>query len=223
MIEELVPCDHCGGTPRIGRSQRVVARLGEPNFDYSVFGGDSGPPRDGDMMARPPGAPQTEHIVSIHCSDCGMSTPWEPTGRDEFAALTRCGIVWNRRLNRPETTFEDIRSLINREIGAPDAPFVLSLLARSNRDWEERGPLLAALAQRVIDATAVCRDYWPINPTLEDAARFRKLTQLANFITVAGHPTIHFPPIISPLEHRDMVFEDRIAAAVDALPDRERW
>lgn len=42
-------------------------------------------------------------------------------------------------------------------------------------------------------------------------------------IEVDGEDYIQFPKIHSPNEHRDFLFEDRIATAVDAMPDRDRW
>jgi hypothetical protein len=58
---------------------------------------------------------------------------------------------------------------------------------------------------------------------LEDAARYRKLVQLAKWVEIDGHDYVQFPKISSPSEHRDFLFEDRIAMAVDAMPDRDRW
>jgi hypothetical protein len=223
MYEQLYPCAHCGGRPTVGYSQRVVARVGDPEFDYSVFGKDAGPPVLGDRMRRPPSAPQTEKLVCVHCADCGITTQWEPVGESEKAALDRCGVIWNRRLDRPRVEKGDVLDLIEKELGACDIPLVLDMLARNQGDWDERGPLFGKLAQRLVDATVVTIDTWPIAPVLEDAARFRKLVQLARWVDIDGERYVQFSRIHTPKEHQDCLFEDRISLAVDSMPDRDRW
>ncbi|MDQ7980348.1 Lar family restriction alleviation protein [Paraburkholderia sp. SARCC-3016] len=223
MIEQLFPCPHCGGRPKVGRSQRVVARFGDAEYDYSEFGKDAGPPRLGDTLPRPLTAPQTEKLVSIFCMECGVTTDWESVGDNEKAALERCAAVWNRRLDRPATTNGSLQDLIEKEVGACDVQYVLNLLARNEGDWAERGPIFAQLAQRLVDATVVTIDSWPIDPVLHDAARYRKLMQLAKWVDIDGERHIQFPKVPTPREHNDMLFEDRIAAAIDSMPDRDRW
>ncbi|PVX85804.1 Lar family restriction alleviation protein [Paraburkholderia unamae] len=223
MYEQLIPCDHCGGRPKVGRSQRLLSKLPNPQYDYTEWGRLAGPPRIGDRMARPPEVPKTEPLVCIHCTECGMATPWEAEGRDEKAAMDRCGAVWNRRLNRPEADKSDLQRLVERELGAPDIPLVINLLSRAEGDWNELGPLFRMLAQRLVDATVTTIDSWPIDPVLNDAARFRKLAQLAKWIELEGERYVQFPEVYSPAEDQDLLFEDRIAAAIDLLPDRDRW
>ncbi|WP_321882568.1 Lar family restriction alleviation protein [Burkholderia cepacia] len=223
MIEQLYPCEHCGGRPTVGRSQRLIDGDNNRLFDFSQFGRFGGPPRIGDVQARPPEAPQTEPLVCIYCTGCGMSTQWEAIGDDEAAAKDRCAETWNRRLSRAKATAEDLRNLIERELGACDTQLVLDMLSRVEGDWDEIGPIVKLLAQRLVDATVVTFDTWPIAPVLEDAARYRKLVQLAKWIEVDGQDYVQFPKIHSPNEHRDFLFEDRIAVAVDAMPDRDRW
>ncbi|WP_175773002.1 Lar family restriction alleviation protein [Paraburkholderia phenazinium] len=223
MIEQLYPCDHCGGRPTLGQSQRVVEQDGYPAFDFTSFGRFSGPPKIGDVLARPLSAPMTEKLVCIYCSGCGMSTPWEPIGDNENAARDRVATIWNQRLNRPKVTAGDIRDLIERELGAVDAQLIIDMLARNDSDWAERGPIFSMLAQRIVDATVVTIDSWPIDPVLKDAARYRKLLQLARWVEIDGERYVQFPKIHSPREHQDMLFEDCIALAVDTMPDRNRW
>jgi hypothetical protein len=223
MYEQLIPCDHCGGRPTVGRSQRLVSKLPNPQYDYTEWGRMAGPPRIGDRLPRPPEVPKTELLVCIYCSDCGMQSPWEAVGRDEKAALDRCGRVWNRRLNRPEAEKTHLQRLVEREVGAADIPAVLDLLSRTSENWEEMGPMFAMIARRLVDATVVTFDSWPIDPVLNDAARWRKLIQLAKWIDMEGECYVQFPKIYSPAEHDVMLFEDRIAAAVDSMPDRDRW
>jgi hypothetical protein len=223
MIEQLYPCDHCGGRPTLGRSQRVVEQDGYPAFDFTAFGRFSGPPKLGDVLARPLSAPLTEKLVCIYCSGCGMSTPWEPVGDDENTARDQVATIWNQRVNRPKVTAGDIRDLIEKELGAVDAQLVIGMLARNDTDWAERGPIFAMLAQRIVDATVVTLDSWPIDPVLKDAARYRKLLQLARWVEIDGERAVQFPKAPSPREHEDMPFEDCIALAVDTMPDRNRW
>lgn len=223
MIEQLYPCEHCGGRPTVGRSQRLVDCDENRRFDFSQFGRFGGPPRVGDVLPRPPDAPVTEHLVAIYCTGCGMSTQWEAIGDDETAAKDRCAETWNRRLSRPVASKDELHGLIERELGACDAQLVLDIVSRVDGDWAEIGPVVKMLAQRIVDATIVTFDTWPIAPVLEDASRYRKLVQLAKWIEVDGQDYIQFPKIHSPNGHRDFLFEDRIAIAVDAMPDRDRW
>ncbi|NIE81890.1 MULTISPECIES: Lar family restriction alleviation protein [unclassified Burkholderia] len=223
MIEQLYPCEHCGGRPTVGRSQRLVDGDDNHQFDFGQFGHLAGPPRLGDVLPRPPEAPKTEALVCIYCTACGMSTQWEPVGDDETAAKNRCAATWMRRMSRPVASSGDLQGLIERELGACDAQMVLDMLSRAEGDWSEIGPIFKMLAQRIVDATIVTFDTWPIAPVLDDASRYRKLLQLAKWIEVDGEDYIQFPKIYSPNEHRDFLFEDRIATAVDAMPDRDRW
>ncbi|MFM0154857.1 Lar family restriction alleviation protein [Paraburkholderia sediminicola] len=223
MYEQLYPCDHCGGRPTVGRSQRVVAQLGDDGFDYGGFGRDMGPPEIGDTMPRPPGAPQTERIVNIHCDDCGMATPWHPVSNDMDRALDHVGLIWNRRLNRPPTQTADIQNLIEKELGTPDIQFVLDLLARTEGEWGTRGPLFAMLARRLVDATVVAADCWPIEPILKDAARYRKLAHHARSVNIDGERYIQFPEVYNANLDPYVMYEAEAAAAVDGLPDRKRW
>ncbi|REG45428.1 restriction alleviation protein Lar [Paraburkholderia sp. BL6669N2] len=223
MYEQLYPCDHCGGRGTVGFSQRVVAEIGQPGFDYGKFGREAGPPKIGDVTPRPPFAPQTEKLACVHCADCGMSTPWIPIGSDEAAALNEAARIWNRRLARPKVTEGDLRDLIEKELGACDMQMVIDMLARNADDWETRGPIFSALAQRLVDASVSTIESWPIDPVLQDAARYRKLVQLAKWVDIDGQRYVQFPKIPTPPEHDDCLFEDRIALAVDGMPDRDRW
>ncbi|WP_429438277.1 hypothetical protein [Paraburkholderia youngii] len=78
-------------------------------------------------MTRPALAPQTEKIVCIYCSGCGMSTPAEPVGKDEKSAMTRCAHNRSRRLSRPKITEGDLRDLIEKELGACDSQMVIDM------------------------------------------------------------------------------------------------
>ena len=223
MYEQLIPCDHCGGRPTVGRSQRLTSFLPDPTYDCTQWGRLAGPPRIGDTLPRPPEAPKTEHLVCIYCAECGMQTPWEAIEPNERAAMNRVGELWNRRLNRPEAEITDVQRLVEREIGVPDIPAVLDLLSRTKGNWDEMGPVFAMLARRLIDATIVTFDGWPIEPVLHDAARYRKLVQLVKWIQIEGQRYAEFPRIFSPSEDGELLFEDRLAVAIDSLPDRDRW
>jgi len=227
MIEQLLACAHCSGNPRIGRSQRFATPQSERKYDYRIFGdlGDNGPPRNGDHLPRPPEMPTVVQLRKIYCIDCEMGTEWEEVrdGESEYAALERVGARWNTRVGRPTYEHDDVRALINKEIGAPDMQLIISIMAATTQNWEERGPILQALAQRLSDATETSRDIWPIEPTLKDAARFRKLAQLVKMVYVDDEPFIQFPCIAAKLEYRELAWEDRVANSVDDLPDRDRW
>lgn len=223
MYEQLYPCDHCGGRGTVGFSQRVATETSPSGFDYGPFSRHSGPPKIGDVTPRPPYAPKTEGLVCIYCADCEMSTPWIPINGDEPAAMDKAARIWNRRLNRPEVTEGDLRELVEKELGACDTQMVIDMLARNKTDWETRGPIFAMLAQRLVDASVSTIDSWPIDPVLHDAGRYRKLVQLAKWVDIDGERYVQFPKIPTPRKHDDCLFEDRIALAVDGMPDRDRW
>jgi len=152
-----------------------------------------------------------------------MQTPWQTVDDDKHAALERAGKIWNTRCDRPVATEGDVLDLIRKEISAIDAPFVLDLLSRTTEDWETRGPLFAMLAQKIVDSKITMRDYWPVDPVLIDAARYRKLAQLAKFVYLDTVASVQFPRIPATGGEDERSFEDRVAAAVDDLPDRNRW
>ena len=226
MTDELFPCAHCNGPFRIGYSQRVKATIGEKEFDYSRYGRNfEGPPLLGDTARRPPSAPQTERLVCIYCPDpdCGMQTPWVPVGDDEDAAMTKAGRIWNRRFNRPPATEGDLLDMVRKELSVLDSPFVMDLLARNTEDWETRGPLFSMLAQKISDSTINMSDFWPIDPILHDASRYRRLVQHVKFIYIHGVESVQFPRIPGRPNIEHCPFEKRIAAAVDDLPPRNAW
>ncbi|WP_335672012.1 hypothetical protein [Burkholderia sp. PAMC 26561] len=152
-----------------------------------------------------------------------MQTPWEPIGTDRNAALDRAGVIWNTRFNRPAATKGDLLDLARKEISAVDIPYILDLLSRTTEDWETRGPIFGMLAQKVVDSKITMRDFWPVDPVLKDAARFRTLVQLAKFVYIDSIASVQFPRIPATGGDDDCSFETRIAAAVDDLPERSRW
>ena len=224
MTDELFPCKHCGGNWAFGWSQRVVGRPSSPKLDFTKLGTGAGRALImDDTEPRPREEPPTEMVVCIVCSECGMQTPWQTVNDDKHAALERAGKIWNARCDRPVATEGDLLDLIRKEISAIDAPFVLDLLSRTADDWETRGPLFAMLAQKIVDSKITMRDYWPVDPVLVDAARYRKLAQLAKFVYLDGVASVQFPRIPATGGEDERSFEDRVAAAVDDLPDRNRW
>lgn len=212
MFEQLYPCPFCGGVPKVGHSQRGV----EQDEHRSLRNIRPTPLR---LVART----SVVSLVRIFCSNCEHATRWVAVEEDETAALNEVGRAWNTRTDRNPVLPGTLDELIQREISAADIPLVLALLANTKGDWEERGPILAALAQRVIDASIVARAWWPLTETLEDAARYRKLvSRMESVESSDGNEsvTVSFP--LSPFT-QTRAFELRIAAAVDALPDRKRW
>jgi hypothetical protein len=152
-----------------------------------------------------------------------MQTPRFPIGEDKNAALDEAGKIWNQRPNRPAATEGDLLDLILKEISPVDAPYVLDLLARTTEDWEKRGPILSTLAQKIVDGKITARDFWPIDPVLMDAARYRKLQQLARFVYIAAVASVQFPRVPATGGDEQCPFETRVSAAGDDLPDRSRW
>ncbi len=49
------------------------------------------------------------------------------------------------------------------------------------------------LAQKIVDGKITMRDFWPIDPVLIDAARYRTLRQLAKFVYTDGVASVQFP------------------------------
>jgi hypothetical protein len=224
MTDELFPCAHCGGNWAFGWSQRVIGKKSRPALDYSQIGTGAGRALImDDIEQRPPSEPPTEAVCCIVCEDCGMQTPWFPIGDDKNAALDEAGKIWNQRLNRPAATEGDLLDLVRKEISPVDAPYVLDLLARTTEDWEKRGPIFSTLAQKIVDGKITARDFWPIDPVLMDAARYRKLQQLARFVYIDGVASVQFPRIPATGGDEECPFETRVSAAVDDLPDRSRW
>lgn len=125
-------------------------------------------------------------------------------------------------MRRPVAKEGDLLKLIRKEISALDAPFLIDLLARTEDDWEKRGPIFAMLAKKIVDSQITMSDYWAVDTVLNDAARYRKLQQLAKRIYIDGIASIQFPRI--PATGGDEGnFENSINLAVDDLPDRNRW
>jgi hypothetical protein len=96
------------------------------------------------------------------------------------------------------------------------------LSCRSKDREKNQGPLFA-LAQKVMDGKITARDFWPIDPVLIDAARYRTLQRLARFVYIDDVPPVQFPRIPATGGDEERSFEDRAAAAVDDLPERSRW
>lgn len=170
--------------------------------------------------------PEVEKFVRIYCVSCELSTPWILLcNNDETAALNECGQLWNRRTDRVPIECGTVEDLIQKEINADDISLLLGTLAKTTDQWETRGPILSQIAQRLIDASLISPEWWPLTPTLEDAGRYRKLVGMSRSTTDnATHvERVVFPPIEINEEHRSDAYEHRLAAAIDALPDRERW
>jgi hypothetical protein len=177
----------------------------------------------GDTEPRSLFEPPTEKLCCIVCEDCGMQTPWIPVGDNKNAALNEAGKIWNQRLNRPAATEGELLDLVRKELSPIDAPYVLDLLARTTEDWETRGPIFAMLAQKIVDGKITARDFWPVDPVLHDAARYRTLQQLARFVYIDGIASVQFPRIPATAGDEECAFETRVSAAVDELPQRSRW
>ena len=64
--------------------------------------------------------------------------------------------------------------------------------------------------------------FWPVDTVLNNAARYRKLQQLAKRVYIDGIATIQFPRIAA-TGGDEGSFENSVNLAVDDLPDRNRW
>jgi hypothetical protein len=215
MFEQLYPCPCCRGVPKIGRSTKEVE-------DENALKQPRAHP------LRLVKTPVVERYACIMCSKCGLSTKWVLVDEaNENAAYDECGRLWNTRADRLPVKQKSLEDLIQKEVNIKDIPYILALLARNDGEWEERGPILAQLAQRVLDAKVVTRKWWPINPTLEDASRYRKLmgnSTVERDDEGQGPSRIVFPSVPLSEEFGDDVPYDKIISqAIDALPDRERW
>lgn len=215
MIEKLYPCPCCGGVPKSNRYSQVIEEENQSDSPLRIRA----------VQLRLVQPQLTRETVRIVCGSCGLATRWIAiVDANENAALDECGRLWNTRTDRVPVQTGSLDELIENEINGDDISYFLALVARNDSEWETRGPILAKLAQRLIDAVIVEREWWPITPTLEDACRYRKLVSHARREENADRPdAVVFPPITLANDTRTYAHEDRVAAAVDELPDRERW
>ncbi|WP_250537125.1 Lar family restriction alleviation protein [Caballeronia sp. AZ10_KS36] len=221
MTDELFPCDHCGGKWSFGFSQRLVGRPSAPERDFARLGNSLAPPMQ-DMEPRSPYDVPYEKVCCIFCEECGMQTPWIPIGNDRYAALDKAGEIWNARMRRPKATEGDLLQLVRKEVSAVDDAYLIDLLSRNEDDWEKRGPIFQMLAKKIADSKITMSEFWPVDTVLRDAARYRKLQQLAKRIYIDGIASVQFPRI--PATGGDEGnFENSVNEAVDDLPDRNRW
>ena len=221
MTDELFPCDHCGGKWAFGYSHRLLKRPSAPARDY-LNSDDRIAPEMNDMESRSLYAIPQEKVCCIYCEDCGMQTPWISIGNDRYAALDKAGEIWNARVRRPKANEGDLLKLVRKEISAVDAAYLIDLLSRNEDDWEKRGPIFQMLAKKIADSKITMSEFWPVDTVLNDAARYRKLQQLAKRIYIDGVASIQFPRI--PATGGDEgSFENSVNLAVDDLPDRNRW
>lgn len=223
MTDELFPCDHCGGSWAFGFSQRVIGRPSTPERDFSRLGDSRArAPAMHDLEPRSLYDAPSEKICCIFCEECGMQTPWIPIGSDRHAALDKAGEIWNARTRRPKAKEGDLLKLVRKEISAIDAAYLIDLLSRNEDDWENRGPIFGMIAKKIADSKITMSENWPIDTVLNDAARYRKLQQLARRIYIDGIASVQFPRI--PATGGDEGnFENSVNLAVDDLPDRNRW
>ena len=125
-------------------------------------------------------------------------------------------------MRRPKAKEGDLLKLIRKEVSAVDAAYLIDLLSRNEEDWEKRGPIFGMIAKKIADSKITMSEFWPVDTVLNDAARYRKLQQLATRIYIDGIASIQFPRI--PATGGDEGnFENSVNLAVDDLPDRNRW
>ncbi len=144
-------------------------------------------------------------------------------GKDRHAAFNKAGEIWNAHTRRPKAKEGDLLKLIRKEIGSVDDAYLINLLARNEDDWEKQGPVFGMVAKKIADSKITFSDFWPVDTVFNDAARYRKLQQLAKRIYIDGIASYQFPRIPATGGDEHGSFENAVNAAVDYLPDRDRW
>ncbi|RDK06093.1 hypothetical protein [Cupriavidus lacunae] len=131
----------------------------------------------------------------IVCTGCGMSTPPQSldAGRDQaFAILSG---IWNTRVRPRPTEQHELAAIVRKELSSSDLGMVLALIARNEDNWDIRGPLFAAMAEKLLQPEPLLQELVPAESLLKDASRYRKLMRRAKVIQIDGRPWIHIEPI----------------------------
>ncbi|KAI3611771.1 hypothetical protein D8I24_0029 (plasmid) [Cupriavidus necator H850] len=131
----------------------------------------------------------------IVCTGCGISTPPQSldTGRDQaFAILSG---IWNTRVRPHPTEQHELAVIVRKELTSSDLGMVLALIARNEADWDTRGPLFAAMAEKLLQPEPFLQELMPAEALLRDASRYRKLMRRAKLIQIDGRPWVHIEPI----------------------------
>lgn len=164
----------------------------------------------------------------IACTGCGMSTPPQPldAGRDQAHTVLRG--IWNTRVTPRPTEQHELSAIVRRELSSSDLGTVLALIARNEDAWEARGPLFAAMAEKLLQPEPFLQELVPAEPLLKDAGRYRKLMRRAKVIHIDGRPWIHIEPIDAlpatvseELFGGTIILEEFLARVLDTTPDND--
>ncbi|WP_317920670.1 MULTISPECIES: hypothetical protein [unclassified Cupriavidus] len=131
----------------------------------------------------------------ITCTGCGITTPPESldAGHDQAHAVLRG--IWNTRLTPRPTAQHELSAIVRKELSSSDLGTVLALIARNEDNWETRGPLFAAMAEKLLQPEPFLQELIPAEALLKDACRYRKLMRRAKLIHIDGRPWVHIEPI----------------------------
>lgn len=162
----------------------------------------------------------------ITCTGCGISTPPESieSGHDQAHAVLRG--IWNTRLTPRPTDQHELSAIVRTELSSSDLGTVLALIARNDEDWETRGPLFAAMAEKLLQPEPFLQELVPAEALLKDASRYRKLMRRAKLIHIDGRPWVHIEPIDAlpatvseELLGGTIILEEFLARVLDTTPD----
>ncbi|WP_223999933.1 hypothetical protein [Cupriavidus pinatubonensis] len=160
------------------------------------------------------------------CTGCGMSTPPQSIddGYDQAHAVLRG--IWNTRVTLRPTAQHELSGIVRRELSSSDLGTVLALIARNEDNWEERGPLFAAMAEKLLQPEPFLQDLVPAETLLRDADRYHKLMRRARLVQIDGRPWVHIEPIDAlpatvseELFGGTIILEEFLARALDCAPE----
>ncbi|CAN7777969.1 hypothetical protein LJR296_007799 [Cupriavidus necator] len=155
-----------------------------------------------------------------------MSTPPESlnAGRDQAHAVLRA--IWNTRVTPRPTERHELSAIVRKELTSSDLGTVLALIARNEDDWEARGPLFAAMAEKLLQPEPFLQEIVPAELLLKDASRYRKLVRRAKVIQIDGRPWVHIEPldalpatVSEELFGGTTILEEFLARVLDTTPD----
>ncbi|RWA55999.1 hypothetical protein AU476_05410 [Cupriavidus sp. UYMSc13B] len=131
----------------------------------------------------------------IVCKGCGISTPPQPLDAGYDQALAILSGTWNTRVTPRPTQEHELSALVREELTSSDLGTVLALFARNEDDWDTRGPLFAAMAEKLLQPEPILQELVPAEALLKDASRYRKLMRRAKLIQIDGRPWVHIESI----------------------------
>lgn len=162
----------------------------------------------------------------ITCTGCGITTPPESLEAGHDQAHTVLRGIWNTRLTPRPTEQHELSAIVRKELSSSDLGTVLALIARNEDDWEARGPLFAAMAEKLLQPEPFLQDLVPAEALLKDACRYRKLMRRAKLIHIDGRPWVHIEPIDAlpatvseELFGGTIILEEFLARVLDTTPD----